>query len=226
MLAATRTEGRVPYVIDGTMGAIWNELEAGRPAIVLQNLGVAAIPRWHYAVVVGIDAERDEVILRSGTDRRRITSVRTFLHTWRRGDYWAMVVLRPDELPAAVDRERYFSAISALEQTGQLETAAQAWRIAGNRWPQDPVVLFGLGNVESALRNFAIAEASYRALLKQDGSLLVARNNLALVLAERGEFEAAMLEIGKALEENDDAGLETEFRDTERTILAMRATSQ
>lgn len=226
MLAATRTEGRVPYVIDGTLGAIWNELEAGRPAIVLQNLGVAAIPRWHYAVVVGIDAKHDEVILRSGTDRRRITSVRTFLHTWRRGDYWAMIVLRPDELPAAADRERYFSAIAALEQTGQLEAAAQAWRTAGNQWPQDPVVLFGLGNVESALRNFGIAEANYRALLKQDGSLLVARNNLALVLAEQGEFEAAMLEIGKALEENDDLDLETELRDTERTILAMRAVTQ
>jgi tetratricopeptide (TPR) repeat protein len=226
MLAATRTEGRVPYVIDGTLGAIRNELEAGRPAIVLQNLGVAAIPRWHYAVVVGIDAQRDEVILRSGTDRRRITSVRTFLHTWRRGDYWAMIVLRPDELPAAVERDRYLSAIAALEQTGQLESAAQAWKTAEDRWPQDPVVLFGLGNVESALHNFATAEANYRALLKQDGSLLVARNNLALVLAEQGEFEEAMLEIGKALEENDDAGLETEFRDTEQTILVMRAAGQ
>jgi len=226
MLAATRTEGRLPYVIDGTLSAIRNELESGRPVVVLQNLGVAAIPRWHYAVVVGIDADRGEVILRSGTDRRRITSTRTFLYTWRRGDYWAMVVLRPDELPATVNRERYYAAIAALEQTGRLEAAALAWRTAENRWPGDPVVLFGLGNVESALRNFAAAETIYLALLKLDGSLLVVRNNLALVLAEQGQFAAAINEIGTALERNDDPALEAELRDTERMILAMRAAGQ
>ena len=226
LLAATRTEGRLPYVIDGTLSAIRNELEAGRPVVVLQNLGVAAIPRWHYAVVVGINADRSEVILRSGTDRRRITSVRTFLHTWRRGEYWAMVVLRPDELPAEVNRERYFSAIAALEQTGRLDEAALAWRTAEDRWPENSVALFGVGNTEGALGNFSVAEKIYRALLEQDGSLLVARNNLALVLAEQGEFEAAIDEIGTALEMNDDPALESELRDTERTILGMRATRQ
>ena len=226
LLAATRTEGRLPYVIDGTLSAIRNELEAGRPVVVLQNLGVAAIPRWHYAVVVGINADRSEVILRSGTDRRRITSVRTFLHTWRRGEYWAMVVLRPDELPAEVNRERYFSAIAALKQTGRLDEAALAWRTAEDRWPENPVALFGLGNTEGALGNFAVAEKIYRALLEQDGSLLVARNNLALVLAEQGEFEAAIGEIEATLEMNDDPALESELRDTERTILGMRATRQ
>ena len=226
LLAATRTEGRLPYVIDGTLSAIRNELEAGRPVVVLQNLGVAAIPRWHYAVVVGINADRSELILRSGTDRRRTTSVRTFLHTWRRGDYWAMVVLRPDELPAEVNRERYFSAIAALEQTGRLDEAALAWRTAEDRWPENSVALFGVGNTEGALGNFSVAEKIYRALLEQDGSLLVARNNLALVLAEQGEFEAAIDEIGTALEMNDDPALESELRDTERTILGMRATRQ
>jgi len=226
LLAATRTEGRLPYVIDGTLSAIRNELEAGRPVVVLQNLGVAAIPRWHYAVVVGINADRSEVILRSGTDRRRITSVRTFLHTWRRGEYWAMVVLRPDELAAEVNRERYFSAIAALEQTGRLDEAALAWRTAEDRWPENSVALFGVGNTEGALGNFSVAEKIYRALLEQDGSLLVARNNLALVLAEQGEFEAAIDEIGTALEMNDDPALESELRDTERTILGMRATRQ
>ena len=104
LLAAARTEGRLPYTVDGTLEAIWQELEVGRPVLVLQNLGVAAIPRWHYAVVVGIDAERGQVILRSGTDERRITPTGAFLHTWRRGGYWGMVVLDPGELPASVDR--------------------------------------------------------------------------------------------------------------------------
>ena len=72
MLAATRSAGRLPYVVNKTLSALLEELDAGRPVIVLQNLGVRVIPRWHYAVVVGIDAGRDRVILRSGTERRRV----------------------------------------------------------------------------------------------------------------------------------------------------------
>ena len=42
LMAATRTEGRLPYVIDASLAAVWRELEQGRPVLVLQNLGVAA----------------------------------------------------------------------------------------------------------------------------------------------------------------------------------------
>ena len=223
LLAATRTEGRLPYVIDESLEAIWRELEAGRPVLVLQNLGVAAIPSWHYAVVVGIDPDTGEVVLRSGTDERRITPTRAFLHTWRRGAYWGIVALKPDELPAAVDRVRYFEAIAALEQAGQAETAAVAWQTALEYWPGDTVAMFGLANARFALQDFAAAEAAYRDLLERDGSLLVARNNLALALAEQGDYDAAMEAIGVALSGNDDPALEAELRNTEATIRRQMA---
>ena len=35
------------------------ELEAGRPVLVLQNYGVSKIPIWHYAVLIGYDADRN-----------------------------------------------------------------------------------------------------------------------------------------------------------------------
>lgn len=223
LIAATRSSGRLPYVIDGTMAAIREELWAGRPVLILQNLGIAAIPRWHYAVVIGIDTGRDEVFLRSGTDRRRVMQLDTFLRTWRRGEYWAMVVLRPDELPASVDRQRYFTAVSALEETGQLDAAEQAWRTAAIYWPDDPVVLFGSGNVSLARGDYAAAERKYRALLRDDGSLVVARNNLALALAGQERFDDASAEIGKAITANDDPSVEAELRETEQTIRSMRA---
>jgi hypothetical protein len=218
LMAATRTEGRLPYVIDRSLAAVWRELEMGRPVLVLQNLGVEAIPRWHYAVVVGIDAERGEVVLRSGTDRRRVTPISTFLHTWRRGDYWGMVVLAPGELPAAVDRSRYFEAIAALEQAGRFEEAALAWRAALENWPGDTAALFGLANAQFALQDLPAAEASYRELLQRDPGLFAARNNLALVLAEQGNHDAALAEIESALAENRDPELEDALRDTEATI--------
>ena len=223
LLAATRTEGRLPYVIDGRLTAIWRELEMGRPVLVLQNLGVAAIPRWHYAVVVGIDAERGEVVLRSGTDPRRVTPSDTFLRTWQRGDYWGMVVLPPGELPGDPDRSRYFEAIAALEQAGRAEEAAIAWQAALEHWPNDSVALFGLGNARLVLGDYRAAEDVYRKLLVVEPGMVVARNNLALALAEQGKFAAALRQIGIALSENRDAALERELRDTEASIRRREA---
>ncbi|MGB5489861.1 MAG: PA2778 family cysteine peptidase [Woeseiaceae bacterium] len=226
LLAATRTSGRLPYVIDGTLSAVWNEIAAGRAVVVLQNLGVAAIPRWHYAVVVGIDPLHGEVILRSGTDRRRITATNTFLRTWRRGDYWAIVVLRPDEMPANVDQGRYFEAVAALEQAGQLDEAAVAWQTALRAWPGSSAVLFGLGNVRFASDQFAEAEEIYRRLLARDDRLLVARNNLALALARQQEFDAALAEILIALAQNSDAALGSELEHTQEMIKKMQADTE
>lgn len=225
MLAATRTAGRLPYLIDGSLSAVWAELAAGRPVVVLQNLGVAAIPRWHYAVLVGIDADRDEVILRSGTDKRRITATTTFLRTWRRGDYWAMVVLRPDELPARVKQSRYFTAVAALEGALQLEEAAVAWSTALHRWPRNPVALFGLANVQLAQGDFAAAETLYRDLLLEDYRSPVVRNNLALALGYQRNYDAALGEIELALTQTSDAAVLAELRDTQATLRSMRAGS-
>jgi tetratricopeptide (TPR) repeat protein len=226
LMAATRTEGRLPYAIDGSLTALWRELEQGRPVLVLQNLGVAAIPRWHYAVVVGIDADRGEVVLRSGTDRRRVTPIRAFLHTWRRGDYWGMVALTPGELPAGVDRTRYFEAAAALEQAGQVEEAAAAWQAGLGNWPGDTVALFGLANAQFASQDFSAAEASYRDLLISDPGLFAARNNLALALSEQGQHDAAIAEIESALAENRDPALEESLRDTETTIRRRSASAE
>lgn len=227
LLAATRTEGRLPYVIDGRLAAIRAELASGRPILVLQNLGVATAigdwSRWHYAVVVGIDADRDKIILRSGTDRRRVTATRTFLRTWRRGGYWGMVVLRPDELPANAERSRYFAAIAALEEAGRAAEAAVAWRTALGKWPDDSVALFGLGVSRLALREYRAAEQAYRDLLQRDPTVIAARNNLALALAEQGKYAAAMQEIGIALAENRDTALETELRNTAAMIRRREA---
>lgn len=221
MLAATRMAGRIPYIIDGTLRDLSAELSAGRPVVVLQNLGIAAIPRWHFAVVVGIDAERGAVILRSGTDRRRVTALRTFLNTWRRSSYWGFVVLRPTELPTGVDGLRYMKAVAALANAGRNKEAATAWRTALREWPDSPVALFGLGNALLAAGDNSAAEASFRALLASDSTSAAARNNLAMALARQARHAEALQEIALALEHNSDPMLETELRDTQRVIVRM-----
>ncbi|MBT8107653.1 MAG: PA2778 family cysteine peptidase, partial [Gammaproteobacteria bacterium] len=221
LLAATRTSGRLPYRIDGTLSALLAELQAGRPVLLLQNLGVAAIPRWHYAVAVGIDSEHGRIVLRSGQERRRETPIDVFLRTWSRGDFWGLVTLRPGELPANVDRARYFSAVVGLEQTGQPGTAALAWQAAVQRWPGDTTARFGLGNARLAQGEFPAAEARYRELLLMAPDLIVARNNLALALARQQRLTEALRTIDEARQDNDDPSLEPVLAETRDEILAM-----
>jgi tetratricopeptide (TPR) repeat protein len=221
MLAAARTAGRIPYLVDGTLQAVRDELAAGRPVVVLQNLGIAAFPKWHYAVVVGIDTGRDEIVLRSGVDERRLTRTATFLRTWRRSGYWGFVLLRPADLPARADRARYLKAVADMEQAGRGAEAATAWHTALQAWPRDQVALFGLGNIELAAGNNAAAERYFRTILEDYPASVAAGNNLAIALARQGRFEAARRTLAAALRNNTDPALEAELLDTREEIEAM-----
>ena len=223
LLAATRTSGRVPYIIDTTLAAVLAELEAGRPVLVMQNLGIRAIPRWHYAVVVGIDSARNRVILRSGTDRRRETPTDVFLRTWSRSDFWGFVVLRPGELPANPDRGRYFEAVLALEQTGHADAAARAWQAAVGEWPLNTTARFGLGNARLAMGDHRAAEREYRELLAIDPAVAVARNNLSLALAGQSRLDEALSEIEQAIALNEDPDIEDLLEGTLAEIRQQRA---
>ena len=61
IVAATRRRGRVAYPVSGA-NELLQEIAAGHPAIVLQNLGLSWIPVWHYAVVIGYDIDADLII--------------------------------------------------------------------------------------------------------------------------------------------------------------------
>jgi len=173
LVAATRAEDRIPYQLAPKLSSLAAELDAGRPVLVLQNLGVSWLPRWHYAVVVGIDPEADEIVLRSGTERRRVTRTATFLRTWQRSGYWSLVALRPGEMPALADRERWFETVAALEETGHVRNARAGWQAALKRWPDATVAKFGLANSEFLLGNWAEAEVGYRALLVSEPGLVM-----------------------------------------------------
>jgi hypothetical protein len=200
LLAAARMRGRIAYLLDQSVAAVVGELLAGRPVLVMQNLGVKAIPVWHYAVVVGFDPARDELILRSGTDARRGTTLTRFDRTWERSGRWAFVVLKPGELPVDADPARYFESIAALEANGQLAAAEASYLAMAARWPLDPDAQLGLGNVYFAQDRLIDAETAYRhALELSGGTLVVAGNNLALAMLTRGCATAALAEAERVL---------------------------
>ncbi len=91
MLAAPRRHGRAAYQLPPRFSELLRELAAGRPVLVLQDVGVLA-PQWHYAVVNGFDYGSGSIFLRSGRQKRQELSFTAFEHSWRAGGYWAMVV--------------------------------------------------------------------------------------------------------------------------------------
>jgi tetratricopeptide (TPR) repeat protein len=220
MLAASRAAERVPYVLVPELSSITGELAAGRPVVVLLNLGVSWAPYWHYAVVVGADADSDRIVLRSGTDERRVMRTPVFLRTWKRSHFWALAILRPGELPANLDRGRYIEAVAGLEQTGHPLAARDAWQAGLSQWPNDNVHLFGLANAQYALGNFSAAEPLFLAMLRNDDASLVARNNLAMTLAAQGRNGEALEHISAALKLAADSPLRGELLDSKNIILS------
>jgi tetratricopeptide (TPR) repeat protein len=198
LIAAARQLERVPYVLDPTLEAIRAEIRSGRPVLVLQNLGLRAFPRWHYAVVVGADERAGALTLRSGERERLTMSERRFSRTWARADRWAMVSLRPGELPAAPDPARLMAAAAALESLGRLKSARATFVAVVTQWPEEPTAWFGLGNAEYRLGAYRAAESAYRQALERNPAHAAALNNLAQLMSDRGCPAEARLLLKRA----------------------------
>lgn len=192
MVAAIRAHGLIALATDPRLDVIYDELRAGRPVLVFQNLGFSAVPIWHYAVVVGYDASADAWILRSGTRRRLEMPTPRFARTWARGDYWARAVLEPGVIPDWAAPQGYLLAAAELEQLGQTGAALRAYRAATERWPGQPAAWLGVGNVRYAEGDLAAARTAYGQALAANPRDLAARNNLAHVMGEAGCPQAAL----------------------------------
>jgi tetratricopeptide (TPR) repeat protein len=203
LVAAIRSYGRVPYQIEPRLSSIIAELQAGRPVLILQNLGIQIAPLWHYAVVVGHSPEERQIVLRSGSIKRHVLSEAKFLRSWRRGDYWGVVALRPNELPAVADEGSYLTAVAGMESVGQYDAALQAYEAALTRWPASILALLGLGNAHYALGDLINAERTYRNVLATHPEHVIALNNLAQTMTERGCTREAMTLIEAAFDVPD-----------------------
>ena len=193
MLAAARRHGLPAYALAPGLNDLLQEVASGTPVIVLQNLAFESAPLWHYAVVIGYDLPRGEIILRSGTTRRLATTLGKFELTWARSEHWAMVALPPERLPATASEERYVAAVAALERVVPA-AARRAYTTALGRWPGSLAAGIGQGNSAYAMRDLAGAEAAYREATRHHPQAADAWNNLAqtlLELARRGEALAA-----------------------------------
>ncbi|QLC74747.1 PA2778 family cysteine peptidase [Pseudomonas sp. LPB0260] len=186
MVAAARAHELLVYPLQPRLEALLTEVAAGNPVLVLQNLAFDWYPRWHFAVVVGFDRRERTLILRSGTERRWLTSFASFDSTWARGGRWAVLTLPADKLPAQPELRSWLKAASDLEETGQGAAAQRAFLAATRQWPEQSLAWFALANSRYADGDRPGAEEALRTSLMREPEFAAGWFNLSQVLGERG----------------------------------------
>ena len=190
-LAAARRQGAVAYQLAPKLHDVLSEIATGTPVVVLQNLALSWYPVWHYAVVVGYDIGRAEIILRSGPERRQILPMSTFEHTWARGNHWAMVALPPGKVPATAEADSFVAATSALEKIGDAANVQATYMAALKRWPKNLSAQIGVGNSAYRMGDLARAESAFHQAALDHPDSVAALNNLAQTLADQGRYQEA-----------------------------------
>jgi hypothetical protein len=223
LAASARRRGLLAYVLRPGHQALLDEVASGRPVLVLQNLGFDLLPRWHYAVVVGYDAARDALLLRSGVRERVVLPRSRFAGTWLRAGNWAMVVARPGDVPASADATGYARAIVDIETVAPAADLTAAYAAGHARWPGESVFAFGLANQHAARGNWPAAAMLLGELLTREPVNVPARNNLALVLLRMGQIDEAARQADEALAAAQGSSWQETVAETREEIRRGRA---
>jgi hypothetical protein len=198
LVSAGRRRGFVVVPVRGLQDVL-REIAAGIPVLVFQNLGLDWYPQWHFAVAVGFDLGRGEILLHSGPDRQRPVPLSTFEHTWSRAGGWAVVVVPPHRLPASADETTMLEAVVVLEGAGKSQEAETAYRAMLDPWPHSLGALMGLGNVLYARGDPRGAEDAFRRALAAHPAEPAPWNNLAYALSGQGRNQEAIDAAGMAV---------------------------
>ena len=198
MLAAARRGGALAVPLPPQLQSLLAELAAGNPVLVLLNLSLAFMPRWHYAVVVGYDLAARELVLRSGTTERLTMGFAVFERTWARGSHWAFVALPPGRLPVTATEVDAVQAAIGFERAATPAQSLRAYDSIVARWPDNALAGLGQGNTRFATGDLrGAAQAFERVALRHDSA--AAWHNLALTKQRQGQFEAARIAASRAV---------------------------
>jgi hypothetical protein len=223
IVASVRTHERIAVQLQPRLEAVLSPLSENKPVLLLQNLGLKSLPAWHYAVIVGWDAPKDEIVLRSGPNKRERLSLARFLQTWDLGGRWAVVIADPlQPPPTAVTAHDWIAAVAPLESLKQNDRALAAYESAAVRWPGEALVWQALANARYAQHDLHGAEQALDSAVAIDANPM-ALNNLAQVRIERGCRADALAALDKIADVP--AELSAAIADTRKTAIEMQTGS-
>ncbi len=190
LISAARRHAKLAYPVKG-LECLLQEVGTGRPVIVLQNLGLGWLPRWHYAVVIGYDLDQQVVVLHTGINASRRVGLKTFAHTWRRADDWGLLVLPTNHMPQCAQETAYLNAVLGLQVAGHTREAITAFKNAVRQWPGSADANIALGNALYGDDRTPEAIQAYSKAIQIEPGNADALNNLAHLLAESEALEEA-----------------------------------
>ena len=76
----------------GSLEEVKAHLRQNHPLIVFQDLGLGPYEVPHFAVLIGYNDTRGEVIAHSGTTEYKVMSYQGFLRTWDRRQRWTLLI--------------------------------------------------------------------------------------------------------------------------------------
>ena len=121
-----REYGMVVYPLENDLPALLTQVAAGYPVMVRFSEGSAFWAEPRYAILSGYDRNKQKVLLRAGMNRRELMSFSAFESALEKAGGWAILIQKPSQIPAAVDRQRWLKAADELSRAGQEPEAAQA----------------------------------------------------------------------------------------------------
>jgi tetratricopeptide (TPR) repeat protein len=198
MLAVPRRYGMISYQLAPRFEDLLKEIAAGNPVIVLHDQGAGPISSWHYAVVVGYDYPAGELILRSGTTRRTTLPFTIFEYFWKKSNYWSMVVLPANRIPASATESTYLSAVTAMAQSADKTVTTNAYKNLLVRWPDNLTASIALGNYYYSAGALSDAEQVLRDANRRHPDSVVVMNNLGQTLSDQGQNNEALTLLDRA----------------------------
>ena len=179
MVSSARRNGMLAVQI-GTMSDMLTEIASGHPVIVFQNLGFSWLPKWHYALAVGYDLPKQELVLHTGPNAFRRESMNRFEHGWKLGGYWGLTVIKPGELAASASELAHLTAATGLEQADRQNEAERAYNSILTRWPKSLGALVGLGNITYKRGDYKSAIRHLKRATELHPDSVIARHNLSI----------------------------------------------
>lgn len=209
--AAARSRGLMAYPVESAE-ALFQELQANRPVLVMQNLALPRWPKWHFAVVTGYQDQGDTVVLHSGTSQSDSTHWNRFIRSWARADQWGFTLVEAGQLPASAEPDALFRAISPLPNS------AAFWPAAVDAFPQSGQLWFGYGNALWAEDKQEDARTAFEKAVRHAPELAAAWNNLAYAQQAAGDNKQARQSICQALSVSPN---DSEIQDSARELGAQ-----
>lgn len=121
-----REYAMVVYPLDSNLPALLTQVAAGYPVMVRFTEGSAFWAGPRYAILAGYNRQKQTVLLRAGMNRRLLMKFSAFESAFKDAGGWAVLIQKPEQIPAQVDQQRWLKAASELGQAGEEQAAARA----------------------------------------------------------------------------------------------------